>query len=72
VPLATSSALVESGRVVDAATGAPCLWRPTSMVLVVSERLARIFTEGRYEELRAQARAGMSYRVDTAPRSVRP
>jgi acetoin utilization deacetylase AcuC-like enzyme len=63
LPLAAATRAVEEGRVVDAKSRAPLRWRPMPMVLVVSEALMQRFEAG-YEQRRAEARAGLAFRLD--------
>jgi acetoin utilization deacetylase AcuC-like enzyme len=55
--LTAAAETVAAGRVVDAATGRPFSWRPTSMVFPVSERLRAQVTGEEYER-RATEEAG--------------
>jgi len=61
--LAEATAAVESGRVVDAASGEPVQWRPIPAVLPVSERLKERVGGAEYQQAVARASEGLRYRL---------
>jgi acetoin utilization deacetylase AcuC-like enzyme len=63
VPLPEATAAIESGRLVDAATGAPLAWEPVATLLPVSDRLKAIATGPEFDEAVAAAGAGRAYRL---------
>ena len=67
VPLPEATSLVEEGRLVDAATGRPCGWRPVPTVLPVSERLLALVSGPEYEEAASAAAPRFAYRVLPRP-----
>ncbi len=56
-PLADSSRAVDGGRVVNASTGEPLLWRGWAMVLPASDRIRRLTEGDAYESAVREARA---------------
>lgn len=56
-PLAEATRRVADGRVVDAETGEPFVWRPMVMILPTSEALAARFEDPEYERRAAVRRA---------------
>jgi hypothetical protein len=63
VPLPEATSLVETGRLVEAATGQPAEWRPVPTVLPVSERLQALVSGSEYEEAASATAPRFAYRV---------
>jgi hypothetical protein len=63
VPLPEATAAIESGRLAEAATGAPVAWEPVATVLPVSERLKALVAGPEYDEAVARAGAGLEFRL---------
>lgn len=70
VPLAEATALVERGRVVDAASGEPVTWEGCAMVLPASERLRELVFSDEYERRVEEAAAGLRFAVAEAATGV--
>lgn len=69
-PLATSASMLAAGRVVHADTGEPVRWRPSRMVLPVSERLRELVRSDDYNRRVEEAAQGIQLRL--VPRPTRP
>jgi hypothetical protein len=63
LPIAEASAALEEGRVVDEATGKPCLWEAAEMVSPVTESLRRALESKAYAKAMRTARDGARFRV---------
>jgi hypothetical protein len=66
VPLPEATHAVESGRLVDAGTGATVPWEPVATVLPVSERLKALVTGPDYDEAVARAGVDLAFRLRPA------
>ena len=66
LPLADASHAVESGRVIDASTGAPLAWPAPAMVLPVSPRLEERVGSADYQRRAGEAREALDLRLAPA------
>jgi acetoin utilization deacetylase AcuC-like enzyme len=67
LPLPEATAAVDSGRVLDASTGARVEWTPMPTVLPVSEALRERVTGPEYDAAVERAGAALAFRVGPAP-----
>jgi acetoin utilization deacetylase AcuC-like enzyme len=63
LPLWEATRAITEGRVVDAATGEPFAWRPSPMVMAVTDRLRALIEGEEYERRVAEEAARHAFRV---------